>query len=114
LVTFSKAGHSWSPDGRHIAFWLQVSNIANASPKTLRQWLALIDTTTLNTQIYCLSPNKPPTGGGRIIWSPDSTQVIVNTDALSKEVKPVLVNFTHLTQSKLNTHGLWVDDWMAP
>lgn len=105
---------SWSPDGRRIAFWLQVSNIANADPKTLRQWLAIIDTTTLDTQIYCLSPNKAPTGGGDIVWSPDSTQVVVNTDSLGEEVKPVLVNLTHLTQSRLDTHGLWVDDWVVP
>ena len=105
---------SWSPDGRRIAFWLKVSNIANADPKTLRQWLAITDTTTLDTQIYCLSPNKPPTGGGDIVWSPDSAQVIVNTDALSEEVKPVLVDLTHLTESKLDTQGLWVDDWVAP
>lgn len=105
---------SWSPDGRRIAFWLQVSSIANADPKTLRQWLAIIDTTTLDTQIYCLSPNKPPTGGGGIVWSPDSTQLIVNTDALSEKVKPVLVDLTRLTQATLNTHGFWVDDWMSP
>jgi len=105
---------SWSPDGRRIAFWLEVSNIANADPKTLRQWLAIIDTTTLDTQIYCLSPNKAPTGGGHIVWSPDSTQVIVNTDVLSEEVKPVLVDLTHLTQFTLDTHGLSVSDWMSP
>jgi hypothetical protein len=104
----------WSPDGRRIAFWLQVSNIANADPKTLRQWLAITDTTTLETQIYCLSSGKPPTGGGGIIWSPDSTQVIVNTDALSEEVKPVLVDLTNLTQTELDTHGLRVTDWMSP
>lgn len=105
---------SWSPDGHHIAFWLKVSNVVNADPKTLRQWLAIIDTTTLDTQIYCLSPNKPPTGGGEIVWSPDSTQVIVNTDTLSEEVKPVLVDLTHLTQITLDTHGLWVENWMVP
>ncbi len=104
---------SWSPDGRRIAFWLKI-NIANADPKTLRQWLAIIDTTTLETQIYCLSSGKPPTGGGSIVWSPDSTQVIVNTDALSEEVKPMLVDLTNLTQTELDTHGLRVTDWMAP
>ncbi|HQX16313.1 MAG TPA: hypothetical protein PLA27_07800 [Anaerolineales bacterium] len=105
---------SWSPDGRRIAFWLKVSNIANADPKKLRQWLAIIDTTTLDMQIYCLSPNKPPAGGGGIVWSPDSTQVIVNTDALSEQVKPVLVDLTHLTQAALDTQGLRVTDWMSP
>jgi predicted amidohydrolase len=93
---------------------LQVSNDVNADPKTLRQWLTVIDTAALDTQIYCLSPNKPPTGGGSIVWSPSGTQLIVNTDTSSEEVKPILVNLKLLTQSKINTHGLWVTDWMAP
>jgi hypothetical protein len=105
---------SWSPDGHRIAFWLSISNVANTDSKTLRSWLAITDIITLDTQIYCLSPNEPPTGGGDIVWSPDSTQVIVNTDILSEQVKPVLVDLTHLTKSKLYTHGLWVLDWMAP
>ncbi len=105
---------SWSPDGRHIAFWLQVSNTANTDPKTLRQWLAITDTTTLETQIYCLSSGKPPTGGWDIVWRPDSTQVIVNTEVLSEEVKPVLVDLTNMTHSELDTQGLTVTDWMAP
>jgi hypothetical protein len=105
---------SWSPDGRHIAFWLKVSNVANPDPDNLRQWLAITDITTLDTQIYCLSPNKPPTQGEGIIWSPDSQQLIVNTETSSREVKPVLVDLIHQTQSILDTHGLWVDDWMVP
>lgn len=105
---------SWSPDGHRIAFWLKVSNIASADPKTLQQWLTIIDATTLDAQIYCLSPNKPPTGGGNIVWSPDNTQVIVNTETLGDAIKPVLVDLTHMTQSMLDTHGLWVEDWMTP
>ena len=105
---------SWSPNGRHIAYWLKISNVENADPKTLREWLAITDTTTLNTQIYCLSPNAPPTSGWKIVWSPDSQQLIVNTDVLGEEVKPVLVDLTNLTQAVLDTHGLPVVDWMTP
>jgi Tol biopolymer transport system component len=105
---------SWSPDGHRVAYWLRISNVANADPETLRQWLAITDITTLDTQIYCLSPNKPSTSGGNIVWSPDSTKVIINSDVISEEVKPVLVDLTHLTQTELDTHGLRVIDWMAP
>ncbi len=104
---------SWSPDGSRIAYWLQISNVANADTENLRQWLAITDTTTLDTQIYCMSPNRPSSGSD-IIWSPDSTQVIVNTEILNKKVKPVLVDLIHLTQTTLDTHGLKVDDWIAP
>lgn len=105
---------SWSPNGQYIAFWLKISNVENPDPDNLRQWLAITDTTTFDTQIYCLSPNKPPTSGGSIVWSPDSTQVIFATDVLSDEIKTVLVDLTHLTQATLDTHGLRVSSWMAP
>ncbi len=105
---------SWSPDGRHIAYWLKISNDANADTETLGQWLAITDTTTLETQIYCLSSNKPPRSGGNIVWSPDSTQVIVTTSILGEEMESVLVDLIHLTQTKMDIHGLGVSDWMAP
>lgn len=106
---------SWSPNGRYIAFWLKISNIPNPNPDDLRQWLAIIDTTTLETQVYCFSPNKPPRSGGGIGWSPDSTQVIINPEVFfSEEVKPVLVDLSRRTQTTLDTHGLFVAGWMSP
>jgi dipeptidyl aminopeptidase/acylaminoacyl peptidase len=105
---------AWSPDGRRIAYWLKISGAATADPETLQQWLAITDTTTLDTQIYCLSSNKPPATGGNIVWSPDSTKIIVDTDVSSEGEKPVLVDLTHLTQTALDTHGLTVSDWMTP
>jgi hypothetical protein len=104
----------WSPDGRRLAYWLKMSNTTNADPNTIRQWLAITDTTTLDTQIYCLSANKPPRSVGMIVWSPDSTQVIVNTDGLGGGAKPVLVDLTHLTKSTVDTHGFTVSNWMTP
>jgi hypothetical protein len=96
----------WSPNGRYIAFQLEISNVANPNPDDLRQWLAITDTTTLETQIYCLS--------GGIVWSPDSTQVIIDTHVSGEEVKPVLVDLTRRTKTALDTHGLFVAGWMAP
>lgn len=96
----------WSPDGRYIAFQLKISNAANANPHDLRQWAAIMDTNTLDTQIYCLS--------GRVVWSPDSTQVIINNQVSDDEVKPVLVDLTQQTQTTLDTHGLPVTDWVSP
>jgi hypothetical protein len=105
---------SWSPDGHSIAFWLKISDTKSADPRSLQQFLAITDTSTLDTQIFCLTPNKPPRSGGRIVWSPDSQQVIVNSVTSGGEVKPTLVDLTHLTQTTLDTHGLTVSDWMAP
>lgn len=96
---------AWSPDGRYIGFWLRVN------PNLKDQWLAITDTTTLETQIYCVSTNAL---GHRIVWSPDGQQVIVNRVLPGEEMKPTLVDLTHKTQAVLDTKGLWVENWMAP
>lgn len=103
---------AWSPNGRRIAFWLTINNVAIPSNDDLRQWLAITDTITFDTQIYCLS-SKLSVSGGSIVWSPDNTQVIVTTDVSSEKIKTVLVDLTHRTQSALDTYGLSVAGWMA-
>jgi len=96
----------WSPDGRYIAFQVKISKVANSNPDDLRQWLAITDTTTFDTKIYCIL--------GGAVWSPDSTQVIIDTHVSSDVVIPVLVDLTRKTKTELDTRGLWVTDWMAP
>jgi hypothetical protein len=96
----------WSPDSRYIAFQMKTSNLANPNSDDLRQLVAIMDTTTLNPQIYCLS--------GGVIWSPDGTQVIIDSRVSTDEVKPVLVDLERRTQSTLDTHGLTVIDWVTP
>jgi hypothetical protein len=98
---------SWSPDGHYIAYGLKISNDSNPVPKDLREWLAITDITTLTTQTYCLS-------GGGGWWSPDGTQIIVNTKAVTGEIKSVLVNLKHQTRTTLDLHGLFVAGWLAP
>jgi hypothetical protein len=96
----------WSPDSRYIAFQMKTSNLANSNSNDLRQVVAIMDTTTLDTQIYCLS--------GGIVWSPDGTQVIIDSHVSMDEAKPVLVDLVRRTQSTFDTHGLTVVDWVTP
>jgi hypothetical protein len=96
---------SWSPDGHHIGFWLRVN------PNLQDRWLAVIDTGTLKTQLYCL-PSR--TSGGDIIWSPDSQQMIVNQELPAEKTQTTLVDLNHQTQATLDTKGLSVSDWMPP
>ncbi len=77
LVDFSKAGLSWSPDSRSIAFWI-------SSPQNeYESWtLAVYDSTTQKTTNYCISNDfesalnsthylLPPA------WSADGKQLLV-------------------------------------
>lgn len=76
-VGIYKAGLSWSPDSRSVAFWI-------AYPQNMYEYwdLAIYDSTTQKTTNYCISNHYesilnathyllPP------VWSPDGKQVIV-------------------------------------
>ena len=67
---------SWSPDGKHIAFW--VMKLKGANPETDAQaaTIHILDVGTGELHSYCgfttteHTPNPP-----RLIWSPDSSQI---------------------------------------
>jgi hypothetical protein len=77
LVNISKAGLSWSPDSKSIAFWIIYPQ------NQYKYWeLAIYDSTTQKTTNYCISNDyenilnstrylSPPA------WSPDGKQVLV-------------------------------------
>lgn len=104
----------WSPDGHHIGFWVTISDDANVDPEELRQWLAILDTTTLETQIYCLPFSKPSLPAFPIVWGPDGQQLIANTRSSNGDMKPTLVDLKEQTQSILDTGGMFVEGWMTP
>ena len=90
---------NWSPDGRYIAYWLKISNTTNASPRALREWLAVTNSATFTTQIYCLSSDSLDKRGTNIVWSPDSTQLLVTTSSSNitdEGREAVLVDLNHL------------------
>jgi len=104
----------WSPDSRYIAFWLKISNAANPNTDELRQWLAVVDTTTLDTKIYCLANGVSSRLAYRVVWSPNGDQLIVNISFLYGKVKPILVDLISQTQTEIpNPQNIIVDDWMT-
>jgi len=105
---------TWSPDGHHIGFWLKIGD-GNFDPFRLRQWLAVLDTDTLKTTIYCLADKPSPQQNWSVVWSPDGQQLIVNFGSqLDGNLATILVDLAHQTQSVIDTQNMQVDDWMAP
>jgi hypothetical protein len=77
LVNFSKAGLTWSPDSRSIAFWI-------AYPQNgYKSWdLAVYDTVTQKTTNYCITNDYENSLNSTHyllspIWSADSKQLMV-------------------------------------
>jgi Tol biopolymer transport system component len=75
--------YSWSPDAKHIAFWMKgtPSNYPNIYPdpsKYTLERLAVVDLATQQTINYCL-PGDEYNGiqSGAPIWSPDGNYVLI-------------------------------------
>jgi hypothetical protein len=103
-----------SPDNQHIAFWLKISTASNSNPEDLPQYLAIMDTFSLETKILCQTYSTPYYPSSSVFWSSDGQQLIANTRTNEGIVEPTLIDLVHLTKTKINTHGAWVEGWMVP
>ncbi|MEP6895767.1 MAG: hypothetical protein ABI986_09190 [Chloroflexota bacterium] len=106
--TFANAEEPvWSPDGRQVGFWLRIGD-SNSKPLVLHQWLAVFDTNTKETNVYCLATGIPEHPGSDIIWSPNDQQLIVNIELPNGNYSysPILVDLIHQTQSVLDLPDL--------
>lgn len=105
---------SWSPDGRHIGFWLKIGDSGSDSRK-LRQWLAVLETNSLEMKVYCMADELRPWQAFPVVWSPDGNQLIVNFGSqLDGTLTPILVDLVRKTQAIIDTRNMLVEDWMAP
>jgi len=111
----------WSPDGRQVGFWLKIGD-GNSNPLDLPQWLAVFDTNTKETKVYCLANGIPKQHAWSIIWSPNGQQLIVNIDfdLPNGNYSPILVDLIHQTQSVLDLPNMGavkpnmlVEDWIV-
>ena len=107
---------SWSPDSRHIAFWMWYSGV------TPYNWqLAVLDITSSKVTNYCISTDPYATPAGRPyfqglsapIWSPDGKQVIVELRAEGSASSIVLVDTTQNIAFQIAQNAYPVG-WMLP
>jgi hypothetical protein len=105
----------WSPDNIHIGFWIKIGDVINSNPDEMDQQLAIINTDTLETKIYCLTYGIASYAANPIIWSPDGRNIIANTRLPNGDVEIILVDLIQNTKSALNgTKGFFAEDWMSP
>ena len=97
----------WSPDGGRIGFALRIGK-TDANPRKPDQWLAILDTSTLETKVYCLAIDTS------VIWSPDGQRLIINIDGTSRDHESILVDLINQTQTVINTNSMYVYDWLSP
>lgn len=101
---------SWSPDGQHIAFWLKISREATDNIEEIPQYLAIIDLSTMETKVYCITHGPYPANNG-MFWNTKGTQIVTNTQNQNREYQPVLIDLIQLTKTNLNVEDR-VIGWM--
>ena len=104
----AKIGHAnWSPDGRHLAFWL------DATP-SLCEWqnLVVLEVDTQQVVNYCVlgsddrtAPSSPP------IWSPDSRYIAV--DSYQSGVSRVILVDATQDWAAIIGYGAYPIGWLA-
>jgi len=88
---------SWSPDGRYIAFWFSSWQDTTISYEALgNRYLAVLDTANGWVTNYCINGENDASIGLRIypppLWSPDSKQVVVQSQVSKNYFQTVLVD----------------------
>lgn len=108
----------WSPDGQKIAFQLFLSgNGQEIGPN-----LAIVDLATKAVDIYCINISRDD---GRIIWSPNSDQLIITSnvefvdksgsdpDKTKDQKKVVLIDIVNEKISQIAENEIPIG-WIAP
>lgn len=89
--------YSWSPDGRYVAFWLNIEVPPDHNQQFGQQNLAVLDTYTLQVTNYCLSGDFSTSRARLVsapIWSPDGRQLIVENRYAEKVSRVIWVDIT--------------------
>ena len=84
-----------SPDGRYIAFWLQVDEDKEKSSNDVSQRLVVLDTVTEDVIDYCISISGQNIIRSSPVWSPNSHQLVANYESDNGEWPTILLDIVH-------------------
>ena len=91
-ASIEHVSYSWSPDGRHIAFWLITD-----PEHDHRVNLAILDTATLDVVNYCITYEYIHQFARPLLWAPNSQQLVLEAGTLYDN-KPQLVVVVDIVQ----------------
>jgi len=109
--------YNWSPDGNQIAFWLQTDNNKLVNDQNPFE-LAVLDLKTGNIINYCIAgistvEYETYTMPANIVWSPDSTQLLITRHKDdNKQTEVLVVDLMNKTAYKV-TENMQPIGWMT-
>ncbi|HSQ17256.1 MAG TPA: hypothetical protein VLM83_06120, partial [Anaerolineales bacterium] len=96
--------YSWSPDGTRIAFWFSADRWQDTYEE-----LMVLDISTGAITNYCVQGRAGWNHTNAPLWSPDSTQIVIDSDAYGSSAQVIMVDIVQgyalqLTESR---EALW-------
>ena len=96
--------YSWSPDGTRIAFWFSADRWQDTYEE-----LMVLDISTGAITNYCVQGRAGWNHTNAPLWSPDSTQIVIDSDAYGSSNQVIMVDIVQgyalqLTESR---DALW-------
>jgi Tol biopolymer transport system component len=108
--------YSWSPDGDKIAFWISTERALETYEE-----LMVLDINTGVITNYCVRGRTKAAGTDAPLWSPDSTQIVIDSYAYGSSDQVIMVDIVQgyalqLTESR---DAFWwlrtfPDVWASP
>jgi hypothetical protein len=93
---------SWSPDGRHIAFWISYKN-----PTEFEWEISVIDTTSGYISDYCIKGLATAP-----VWSPDGRQLAIGINNEKESRYSTVIIDIEKNQAFIIAEGMTPEGWM--